>query len=208
MAQNYKEAAEKLLPHLKQRNFEAYYCENAESAAEKALELIDKDGTVAWGGSRTVAQLGLIEKLRDAGVKLIDRDTAETPEERNELMLQGLCADTFLMSTNAISADGILVNIDGLGNRVAAMCFGPKSVIVLVGMNKLCDTVEEAEERVHAIAAPLNAKRFGLTKTGCSVGKCVDCLSDECMCSYVVKTRRCKIPGRIKIILIGEDLGF
>lgn len=205
---DYKNQADKLISKLKMRNFEAYYCETSADAADKVLSLIDKNDTVSWGGSKTLAETGIIERVRKEGYSVIDRDTAETPEERLDLMRKALLCGTYLTSTNAISADGILVNIDGNGNRVAAMCFGPKNVIVVAGMNKLCDTVEEAEQRVHDVAAPLNAKRFGLTKTGCSVGKCSNCLSDECMCSYVVKTRQSKTKGRIKIILVGENLGF
>ncbi len=205
---NYKDLAEKLIPNLEKRNFEAYYCDNKKEALDKAISLIDKNGTISWGGSKTLKDLNLIEVLKENDYKLIDRDSASTPEERDELMKQGLTAKTFLTSSNAITEDGILVNIDGNGNRVAAMCYGPDSVIVIAGMNKLCKTVEDAEDRVHNVAAVKNAERFGLTKTGCSKGKCVDCLSDECMCSYVVKTRRSKVKGRIKIILVGEELGF
>lgn len=205
---NYKDLAEKLIPNLKKRNFEAYYCDNREQALDKAISLIDKNGTISWGGSKTLKDLNLIEVLKENDYKLIDRDSASTPEERNELMKQGLTANTFLTSSNAITEDGILVNIDGNGNRVAAMCYGPDSVIVIAGMNKLCETVEAAVDRVHNVAAVKNAERFGLTKTGCSKGKCVNCLSDECMCSYIVKTRRSKVKGRIKIILVGEELGF
>ena len=205
---NYKDLAEKLIPNLEKRNFEAYYCDNKKEALDKAISLIDKNGTISWGGSKTLKDINLIEVLKENDYKLIDRDSASTPEERNELMKQGLTANTFLTSSNAITEDGILVNIDGNGNRVAAMCYGPDSVIVIAGMNKLCETVEAAVDRVHNVAAVKNAERFGLTKTGCSKGKCVNCLSDECMCSYVVKTRRSKVKGRIKIILVGEELGF
>lgn len=202
------ERIEKLIPKLKMRNFEVSCCETAEDAARLAADMIGKENTVAWGGSKTVAQTGLLDLLREMGCTLLDRDTAETPEERAELMRRGLLADVFLMSSNAVSEDGILVNIDGMGNRVAAMCYGPKSVIMIIGKNKICGTLAEAEYRVQNVAAVKNAERFGLTKTGCSKGKCIDCLSEECMCSYVVKTRRSKVPGRIKIILVNEDLGF
>ena len=202
------ERIEKLIPKLKMRNFDVHCCETAEDAARLAADMIGKEDTVAWGGSKTVAQTGLLDLLREMGCTLLDRDTAETPEERAELMRRGLLADVFLMSSNAVSEDGILVNIDGMGNRVAAMCYGPKSVIMIIGKNKICGTLAEAEYRVQNVAAVKNAERFGLTKTGCSKGKCIDCLSEECMCSYVVKTRRSKVPGRIKIILVNEDLGF
>lgn len=208
MSESYKNIAKKLIPMLEKRNFDVYYCENGDEAANKAMSLIDKNDSVSWGGSYTVSQIGLIEKLRTSGYNLIDREKGGSAEERAEIIRQGLLADTFLMSSNAVTEDGILVNIDGNGNRVAAMCFGPKSVIIIIGMNKVCPTLEEAEDRAHNIAAVKNAERFGLTKTGCAHGKCVNCLSDECMCSYIVKTRRSKEKGRIKIILVGESLGF
>lgn len=208
MSESYKNIAKKLIPMLEKRNFDVYYCENGDEAANKAMSLIDKNDSVSWGGSYTVSQIGLIEKLRTSGYNLIDREKGGSAEERAEIMRQGLLADTFLMSSNAVTEDGILVNIDGNGNRVAAMCFGPKSVIMIIGMNKVCPTLEEAEDRAHNIAAVKNAERFGLTKTGCAHGKCVNCLSNECMCSYIVKTRRSKEKGRIKIILVGESLGF
>lgn len=199
---------EKLVPKLKMRNFEVHCCETADDAARLAADMTGNDATVAWGGSKTVAQTGILELLRQKGCRLLDRDSAKSPEEREELMRRGLLADVFLMSSNAVSEDGILVNIDGMGNRVAAMCYGPKNVIMIIGKNKICGTLTEAEYRVQNVAAVKNAERFGLTKTGCSKGKCIDCLSEECMCSYVVKTRRSKVPGRIKIILVNEDLGF
>ncbi len=199
---------ENLIKKLEMRNFEVYYCDTAKEASDKVISLIDKSKTVAWGGSRTLSETGIVDRVRCEGFSVIDRDSAKTLEEREELMRKGLLCGTFLTSTNAISEDGILVNIDGMGNRVAAMCYGPESVIVVAGINKVCPTVEAAEERVHSIAAVKNAERFGLTKTGCSKGECCDCLSDECMCSYVVKTRRSKIRGRIKIVLVGEELGF
>lgn len=199
---------EKLIPKLEKRKFDVHYCETKEDALNKALSLIDKNNTVCWGGSKTLNDIGLIDNLRQKGYNLIDRDSAATTEERMELMRRGLTADVFLMSSNAVSEDGILVNIDGNGNRLAAMCFGPRSVIMIIGKNKLCGTEEEALYRVRNVAAPQNAKRFGFTKTGCSKGACADCLSDECMCSYIVKTRKSNTPGRIKIILVNEDLGF
>lgn len=202
------EKMKKLAQKLEMRNFDVYCCESGSEAKETALSLIESGESVAWGGSKTINEIGLIDALRNGGYNLIDRDAAENAEEKFELMRCGLTADVFLMSTNAVSEDGILVNIDGLGNRVAAMCFGPKKVIIVMGRNKLCQTVEDAEYRARNTAAVKNAERFGLTKTGCSRGKCSDCLSDECMCTYIVRTRRNKIDGRIKVILVDEELGF
>lgn len=208
MSDSIKQSADKILANLKKRGFGAYFCESSAEATALALALTDKNGTASWGGSKTLSQIGLIDRLRTDGFNLIDRDTAKTANERIELMRSALLCDTFFMSTNAMSEDGVLVNIDGSGNRVAAMCYGPKSVIVIVGKNKVCSTLEEAEHRARNIAAPLNVGRFGLTKTGCQGGNCTDCLGSECICSYIIKTRKSNIAGRIKIILVDEDLGF
>lgn len=208
MSDSIKQSTDKILANLKRRGFDAYFCETSLDATTLALKLTDKNGSVSWGGSKTLSQIGLIDKLREGGFNLIDRETAKTAIERTELMRGALLCDTFFMSTNAMSADGVLVNIDGTGNRVAAMCYGPKSVIIIVGKNKVCDTIEEAEQRARNVAAPLNVARFGFTKTGCQQGICTDCLAEECICSYIIKTRKSNTAGRIKIILVDEDLGF
>jgi hypothetical protein len=148
-------------------------------------------------------------KLSQGEYTVIDRDQAENIEERFDLMRKALLCDVFLTSVNAISEDGILVNVDGVGNRTAAVTFGPKSVIAVVGMNKVCKTVDGAEARARTYAAPLNAARLLLEKTPCAAtGSCGDCKSDECMCATIIKTRMCKIPGRITVILVGEPLGY
>ena len=193
---------------LNKRRFEAYYCSTAEEAVAKVLELIPMDHTVSWGGAMTVDQLGIKQKLARRGQPLIDRDTARTPEERDALLHQALSCGTFLMSSNAISKDGQLVNIDGMGNRVAAMCFGPRQVVVIAGMNKVLGTLDDAVARARNIAAPANAQRFGL-KTPCGLtGQCGDCTSPDCICAQMVITRFSKIKGRIKVVLVGEDMGL
>ena len=203
-----RKAKDKLLTNLKKRNFEAYYCETKEEALKTALSLIPKDHTVSWGGSASAEEIGLIDAVKKS-FNVIDRDTAKTPEEGAELRRKGLLSDTFIMGTNAISEDGQLVNIDCMGNRVAALCFGPKSVIVICGMNKLVKTVEDAYTRAHTIAAPINAQRFPVLGTPCEIsGNCADCLCENCICCSVVTTRMCKPKGRIKVILVGENLGF
>ena len=186
----------------------AYYCSTAEEAVEKALELIPREDTVSWGGAMTVDELGLKQRLAQEGYTLLDRDTAKTPEEKQAIMRQALTCGTFLMSSNAISKDGQLVNIDGMGNRVAAMCFGPRQVVVIAGMNKVLGTLDDAVARARNVAAPANAQRFGL-KTPCGLtGQCGDCTSPDCICSKLVITRFCMPAGRIKVILVGEDLGL
>ena len=194
---------------LNKRRFEAYYCSTAEEAVAKALELIPREDTVSWGGAMTMDELGLKQRLAQEGYTLLDRDTANTPEEKQAIMRQALTCGTFLMSSNAISKDGQLVNIDGMGNRVAAMCFGPRQVVVIAGMNKVTGSLEAAMDRARNVAAPINAKRFAGLQTPCyKAGLCGDCLSADCICSQIVITRTSRNKGRIKIILVGESLGF
>ena len=198
----------KTVEAMKKRHFDAYYCSTAAEAVEKALELIPKTDSVSWGGVMTVDELGLKQRLAQEGYTLIDRDTAKDPAEKQALMHQALSCGTFLMSSNAISEDGQLVNIDGIGNRVAALCFGPKQVIVVAGMNKVAADLDGAVSRARHIAAPANAQRFD-GKTPCTVnGQCGDCTSPDCICSQMVITRFCKPAGRIKVVLVGEELGF
>ena len=203
----YDKAGPVVVEAMKKRGFEAYYVSTAEEAREKALELITEGSTVSWGGSATIDQIGLKHAVIEGGYKVINRDAAETPEERTELMRKALICDVFLMSANAVSEDGQLVNIDGNGNRVAALCYGPKEVIVVAGMNKVAGNLEEAYARARKFAAPVNAQRFNLATPCGKTGLCADCLSPECICSQIVVTRRSS-GGRIKVILVGEELGF
>lgn len=198
----------KTVEAMKKRHFDAYYCSTAAEAVEKALELIPKTDSVSWGGVMTVDELGLKQRLAQEGYTLIDRDTAKDPAEKQALMHQALSCGTFLMSSNAISKDGQLVNIDGMGNRVAALCFGPKQVIVVAGMNKVAGDLDSAMSRARHIAAPANVQRFDV-KTPCAVtGQCGNCTSPDCCCAQIVTTRFSKIPGRIKVVLVGEELGL
>lgn len=193
---------------LEKRHFKAYYCETAQEAKDKVLSLIPEGDTVAWGGSMTLEQIGVVEELRSGKYTVIDRDTAATPEERVSLMRQALLADTYLASTNAMSEDGQLVNIDGNGNRVAAMIYGPKNVILVVGINKVVKTLEDAWARARNLAAPVNTQRFGL-ETPCSItGSCADCTSPDCICAYISTIRISRPAGKIKVVLVGENLGF
>lgn len=204
----YDKAGVRVAEALNKRYFEAYYCPDRESATQKVLQLIGAEDTVSWGGTMTVDELGIKDALRARGQKLLDRDTAKSPQEFQEILHRSLTCDTFLMSSNAISADGQLVNIDGTGNRVAALCFGPKQVIVVAGMNKVAGNLEGAVRRAREQAAPANAQRFDV-KTPCAVnGLCADCASPDCICAQVVTTRISKPAGRIKVVLVGEDLGF
>ncbi|QQO09666.1 lactate utilization protein [Breznakiella homolactica] len=194
---------------LKKRHFEAWYCADPADALKQVFDLIPQSDTVSWGGSVTAETLGIQKTLRERGYTVIDRDTAQSKEERTELMRQALLCDTFITSSNAVTEDGQLVNVDGNGNRVAAMCFGPRSVIVVAGMNKVVKTLEDAVQRARTIAGPINMQRFPALSAPCSVnGACANCSSLDSICSYIVTTRLCKPAGRIKVILIGGEFGF
>lgn len=204
----YDKAGAKVAEALNKRYFEAYYCSDRAAALEKILELIPQDHVVSWGGTATVDELGVKEALRQRGQAVIDRDTAKDAQERQQMLKQALTCDTFLMGSNAISADGQLVNIDGTGNRVAALCFGPTQVVVVAGMNKVAGDLDGAMRRAREVAAPMNAQRFPL-KTPCVAnGLCGDCKGPDSICAQIVTTRLCKPAGRIKVVLVGEDLGF
>lgn len=185
----------KIIENLKKRGFDAVFAETKEEAVEAALSLIPEGSSVAWGGSVSIEESGLLARVKGGNYTLIDRDTAKSPEERLELMRKGLTADVFLTSFNAVSEDGVLFNIDGNGNRVAAIAFGPKSVVALVGANKIVASESDLESRALKIAAPKNAQRLKLA-------------DEKDICAIFVKTRICKTKGRIKIVLVGEELGY
>ncbi|MDR2708834.1 MAG: lactate utilization protein [Elusimicrobiota bacterium] len=199
-----------LIAALESRHFEAYYCPTKTDALNKALSLIAPKTSVCWGGSETIGEIGLIDELRkrDQNV-LLDVDKPNSKEEREQVKRNGFFADNFLMSSNAITEDGQLVNVDGFGNRVASLIFGPKSVIVVAGMNKVCADLESAISRARHYAAPLNSTRLEIQGTPCmATGKCCDCKSPNCICAQIVITRFCKGDRRIKVILVGQSLGY
>jgi L-lactate utilization protein LutB len=199
----------KVVQALKNRHFDAWYIDDPAEALDKIVSLIPADHTVSWGGSFTLDELGIKERLAEKGYKLLDRDKAANQEERWEIMRQALLCGTFLTGTNAISEDGQLVNVDGFGNRVAAMTFGPRQVIVITGMNKVVKSLDDAVIRARTIAAPRNTQRFPNAKTPCNeTGACADCSSPDSVCSFIVTTRLCKPAGRIKVILVDKDFGF
>ena len=207
--QYYDKRAQVLLKNLHKRHFDAYYCENREEALAKALELIPEGACVGWGGATSAEEIGLLKCLRTGAYKAIDRDTAETSEKRVEMMRQCLLTDYFITGANAISLDGQMVNIDGMGNRVAAIVYGPRKIIVIAGMNKVVDTLEDAVTRARTVAAPINKQRFPNAPTPCLVtGSCANCKSEGSICNQILITRSCRPAGRIKFILVGEELGF
>lgn len=204
----YEKRAQVLVKNLKSRHFEAYYCPDSASALAKALELIPEGASVGWGGALSAQQIGLIDAVKSGSFAAIDRDAATTPEERTQALKRCLTADVFLCGANALSLDGQMVNIDGTGNRVAAIAYGPDMILVIAGMNKVCDTLEDAVTRARTIAAPMNKQRFPF-KTPCEVtGACADCKSEESICNQILITRNCRPAGRIKFVLVGEELGF
>lgn len=197
-----------LVKNLESRHFEAYYCENKAQALEKALELIPKGATVGWGGAMSAQQIGLMDALNAGDYRAIDRDKCRTAEEKLQAAKDSLFADVFLTGANALSLDGQMVNVDGTGNRVAAIVYGPGTVLVIAGMNKVEDTLEAAITRARTVAAPMNKQRFP-AQTPCEVtGTCGDCKAEGCICNQILITRHCRPAGRIKFILVGEDLGL
>ncbi|MDR2181246.1 MAG: lactate utilization protein [Treponema sp.] len=191
-----------------ERHFDAWYFDGIEAANEKILSLIPRDHVVSWGGSMTVKELKVLPLIEERGNKTLNRDTAK-PEEKTEIGRQALLCDTYIAGINGISEDGQIVNIDGNGNRVAATIFGPRQVILIAGINKVAKTLDDAMTRARTVAAPLNVQRFSALKTPCQVsGSCADCKSPDSVCSFIAITRLCKPAGRIKVILIGQTLGF
>ena len=201
--------AERMIKSLNRRNMEAFYCPTGKEAVEKVSELIADGSTVTWGGTATVRDLGIPEALKSRGtLAVLDRDLAETPEEKEAIYLRAFTADVYLTSANAISEDGVIVNIDGNGNRVAAISWGPKKVIFVIGLNKVAQTVEAALAKARSTASPINAQRFDIN-TPCRIdGTCHNCNSPESICSYVHLLRNSRNKGRHVVVLVGEDLGY
>ena len=200
--------AQTIIKNLKRRHIEGCYCATAEEAVKKVSELIADGSSVTWGGTMTVRDLGIPQYLKDRGtLEVLDRDLAETPEDKQDIYLKAFSADVYLSSANAISEDGVIVNIDGNGNRVAAITWGPKKVIFVIGLNKVAQNVEAALARARSTASPINAARFDI-KTPCHTdGVCHNCNSPECICNYVHFLRNSP-QGRHVVVLVGETLGY
>ena len=200
--------AARMIKQLQRRHMEAFYCPTAAEAVKKVSELITDGSSVTWGGSMTIRDMGIPDALRQRGtLNVLDRDLVETPEEKAEMYLRAFSADVYLSSANAISEDGVIVNIDGNGNRVAAITWGPKQVIFIIGVNKVAQTVEAALARARSTASPINAARFEI-QTPCQVdGVCHNCNSADSICNYVHFLRNSP-RGKHKVILVGEDWGY
>lgn len=193
---------------LESRNMEAYYVKTKEEALAKALELIPEGSSISWGGTMSAQEIGLTDALHKGKYNVYDREQVETREEKEQIAHQALNCDFFIGSTNALSEDGVLVNVDGNANRVAAFAYGPKNVLLIVGMNKVVKTEADAMSRARNEAAPINAQRFGVDTPCVKNGSCFNCKSPQCICCQILITRFSKVPKRTKIILIDENLGF
>lgn len=200
--------AEQLMRAFESRNMKACYAETKEEARKKALEWIPEGSTVTWGGSMSIEEIGLKDALLKGNYQVFDCNLNKTQEERKEIYRKAFTCDFFLSSANAVSEDGVIVNIDGNANRVAAIAYGPENVLMIVGMNKVVKIQEDAMRRAKHIAAPMNAQRFG-GKTPCTAtGSCGDCKSPDCVCCQTLVTRYSRVKDRIKIILVNDNLGF
>ena len=206
--QRKERVAQTIIKNLKRRHIEGFYCASAQEAVKKVSELIEDGSSVTWGGTMTVRDLGIPDFLRKRGtLQVLDRDLVKTPEEKRDMYLRAFSADVYLSSANAISEDGVIVNIDGNGNRVAAITWGPKKVIFVIGLNKVAQNVEAALARARSTASPTNAARFDI-KTPCQTdGVCHNCNSPESICNYVHFLRNSP-NGRHTVVLVGENLGY
>lgn len=206
--QFYEKQAQTIINRMKARNMEGYYCPDRDTARSKVLELIGEEKKlVTYGGSMTLDEIGIKKAIEDSGHELLVREKYTTPEEKQECYTKQTMADVYLMSTNAITLGGELVNVDGSGNRVACLIFGPREVIIVAGMNKVVTDVEEGIKRIHNFAAPPNTVRLSCDTPCAKTGQCGDCLEHTICCQTVI-TRASRIPGRIKVILVGEELGY
>jgi len=206
--QYYENIAKTMIQNMEKRQMKGYYCETKEEALAKVKEMIPAGASVGWGGSVTLDEVGVKASLIEGDYEVFNRDQAKTPEEQKKVYGQICGCDYYFMSTNAITLNGELVNVDGRGNRVAFLCFGPENVIVIAGMNKVVTDVEDGFKRVRNMAAPPNTVRLNKNTPCSKTGKCGDCLSPDCICSSMVITRRSQIPGRLHVILVGEELGY
>ncbi|MBQ3899593.1 MAG: lactate utilization protein [Lachnospiraceae bacterium] len=200
--------AQKVIKGLESRNMTGYYAASKEEALKKALEIIPEGASVTMGGARSAYEIGLVDAIKAGNYRFIDRENAGTPEEKRKAMLEGYDADFFLSSANAMTDDGVLVNIDGNSNRVSMIAQGPKKVLFIVGMNKVTSDIDSAMKRARNVAAPINAQRFGLSTPCSKLGTCMNCKSPDTICCQFLITRFSRHPGRIHVILVNDDLGF
>jgi len=193
---------------MESRGMEGYYFDSAESAADYVQNLMSPGSTVAFGGSETLKETGILNILKNGLYTVYDRADAHTPQEARQMYANHTLSDYYFMSSNAITYDGILVNIDGTGNLTACLIHGPQTVIVVAGINKLINTLDSAIDKVKNIAAPPNAVRLNRNTPCKDLGRCAECLTDDCMCCNIVITRKSYKKGRIKVLLINDSFGY
>ncbi len=208
MVDYFNKRGEILVKNLQKRHFEAYYCPTKEEALKQVMALLPEGSSVGWGGAVSASQVGVQAAVHAGNYTVIDRDLVSDMAEKTRLMRECFNADYFITGANALSLDGQMVNIDGNGNRVGMIVYGPKHIIVVAGMNKVCASIEDAVKRARTVAAPMNQQRFGLPNPCTCTGVCADCLSESSICNQILITRHCKPAGRIKFVLVGEELGF
>ena len=196
--------AQTVIKGLESRNMNGFYATSKEEALKIALSLIPENSTVAMGGCTSANEIGLIDALKNGKYKYIDRALMEPRES----LMAAYDADIFLVSANAMTSDGVLVNIDGNSNRVSCIAQGPRKVVFIVGMNKVCDDLDSAMKRARTVAAPANAQRFNIDTPCKKTGRCFDCKTPDTICCQFLITRYSKHPGRINVILVNENLGF
>ena len=205
ITKRYELLSKKVIKGLESRQMSGYYAADKEEALKVALSLIPEVSTVTMGGAMSAHEIGLPQALAEGNYNFIDRDKME---DKRAAMLAAYDADFFLASANAMTEDGVIVNIDGNANRVSAIAQGPRHVIFIVGMNKICDDVDGALKRARNVAAPINAQRFGLNTPCTKTGSCMGCKTPDTICCQFLITRYSKHPGRIHVILVNEFLGF
>ncbi len=205
VTKRYELLADKIIKGLESRNMTGYYAATREEALAKALEIIPEGSTIGMGGCVSAAEIGLVDAIKNGKYRFIDRSQYA---DQREAYLQTCDADFFLSSVNAMTEDGVLINIDGNSNRVSAIAHGPKKVLFIVGINKVCKDVDSAMKRARNVAAPINAQRFGLSTPCAQTGSCLNCKSPDTICCQFLITRYSRHPGRIHVILVNDNLGF
>lgn len=205
ITKRYALLAGKVVKGLESRNMRGWYAADRQEALRLALELIPEGSSVTMGGAMSAHEIGLVEALKAGNYRFIDRDAYS---DKRAAMLMAYDADVFLSSANAITEDGVLVNIDGNANRVSAIAQGPRKVVFIVGVNKICLDLDSAMKRARNVAAPINAQRFGLSTPCAKTGACMDCKSPDTICCQFLITRYSKHRDRIHVILVNDSLGF
>lgn len=204
----FKNTSETIMKNLSLRGISGYYFDNVKDLHTRIQTMIPKDSLVSWGGSETLKETGVLDLLTNGDYQALNQSSTKNSEEKKALYGKIVTSDYFFMSTNAITLNGELINIDGSGNRVACLIHGPENVIVIVGMNKIAMDIESGIKRAQNIAAPANVLRLSKNTPCYRTGQCENCFSADCICSHIVITRKSNIEGRIKVFFVAENLGY